>query len=108
MRDFIEKQLDQCWKNLDKLLMTWLFVMAMGSALYISTHAGMDEGTLDWARTVTVSIFSVLAGLVGGVAIGKSQAGATSSTTITHTEPTILSAPKAPESDPPAEPKANG
>ncbi len=98
MKDFIEKQLDQCWKNLDKLMMMWLFVMAMGSALFISTHSNMDEGTLDWARTVTVSIFSVLAGLVGGVAIGKSQAGATSSTTITHTEPTILaSKPAEPE-----------
>jgi len=96
MKDFIEKQLDQCWKNLDKLMVCWLFVLAMISALFISTRNGMDEGTLDWARTVTVSIFSVLAGLVGGVAIGKSQAGATSSTTITHTEPTILAKPETP------------
>ena len=96
MKDFIEKQLDQCWKNLDKLMVCFLFIIAMGAALMVSFRGGMDEGTLDWARTVTVSIFSVLAGLVGGVAIGKSQAGATSSTTITHTEPTILAKPETP------------
>lgn len=107
MKDFIEKQLDQCWKNLDKLMIGGLFIFAMLAALVISLHGGMDEGTLDWVRGVTISIFSVLAGLVGGVAIGKSQSGATSSTTITHTEPNILTPalPAATEPEAKSDPK---
>ena len=71
MKELIKDQLDQCWKHLDKLMIFSAFVFAMCVAVYISTHSGMDEGTLDWARTITVSIFSVLAGLVGGIEMGK-------------------------------------
>lgn len=71
MKELLKDQLDQCWKHLDKLMIFVAFVFAMCVAVFISVHSGMDEGTLDWARTITVSIFSVLAGLVGGIEMGK-------------------------------------
>jgi len=71
MKELLKDQLDQCWKHLEKLLIFTAFVYAMAIAVFISVHGGMDEGTLDWARTITVSIFSVLAGLVGGIEMGK-------------------------------------
>ncbi len=60
-------------KNFDKLMVFVLFLVTLGVAVLITFKPGMDEGTLDWARTLTTSILSLLAGLVGGVAIEKAR-----------------------------------
>lgn len=71
MKDFLKDQFEQFWKNFQVILVSVLFLCAMGSALYIHTRGGMDEGTMDWARTVTMSLLSLLGGLLGGIKIGK-------------------------------------
>lgn len=65
---------EKVWQNFDKILVAFVFESVLIAALFIHTRPGMDEGTLDWARTLSTSIFSVLAGLVGGVAIGRTIA----------------------------------
>jgi hypothetical protein len=98
MREFLEKQLDQFWKNFQVILVSNLFLACVAAAVYIHTRpaGSMDEGTLDWARTLSFNLLSLLGGLVGGIQIGKAMVpSGTTSTTISHTEPEPTEPPRA-------------
>lgn len=57
---------EKVWQNLDKLMLFTLFLVCMGSAIWIHRNGGMDEGSLDWARHNTDLVLAGLLGLMGG------------------------------------------
>lgn len=63
--------LEHCWKNIDKLMLFAMFVIAISAALWMQSHAGMDESAFDWARHNTDLILAGLLGLMTGRAIEK-------------------------------------
>ncbi len=71
MKELLRDQLDQCWKHLDKLLVFAAFIIAMSVAVFFAVWPRVAEGTLDWSHTLAASVFSLFAGLVGGIEMGK-------------------------------------
>lgn len=84
---------ERCWQNLDKLILCFLFIFTMGSAIWISFKGGMDEGSLDWARHNTDLVLAGLLGLMGGRAWSNYT-----STTVDKTNASVeITPPKPPE-----------
>lgn len=65
---------DRIWQNLDKLILTFLFLICLGVAVWLHLTKNMDEGSLDWVRHNTDLVLAGLLGLMGGRALGALQA----------------------------------
>ena len=70
MNDKPETFMEHMWANLAPLMLFALFIVCMGSAMWIALHGGMDEGTLDWARGNTGNVLSGLLGALGAGGAG--------------------------------------
>lgn len=57
---------EKCWQNLDKLILCFLFLVTLGTAVFMSMRMLTDEGVLDWARHNTDLVLAGLLGLMGG------------------------------------------
>ena len=56
--------MENAWRNFDKLLLAFIFVMVMVVALWVTKQKNMDEGSLDWARSTANLVLGGLLSLV--------------------------------------------
>lgn len=63
--------MSQFWDKFDRILLATLFILSLAAAMFIMFYKGdtMDEGTADWARSMTNLILGGLLGLVTGRAL---------------------------------------
>ena len=56
--------MENAWRNFDKLLLAFIFVLVMVVALWVTQQKNMDEGSLDWARSTANLVLGGLLSLV--------------------------------------------